>query len=209
MDAVITRTHTTMSLPIEITEQEYRPFQFGILDILAIMTIVAVLLSVARTPHSIFHCIAMLFALYMVKTRIMYLRVAPSLAISLYVIAVAALFPYLCFCIPDKWPDTATSPLVDWLCRNKEWWFDYTATYSRLFSWIDRPIAIFTVPTASFLLDLIAGQPPRLRRVILRSIIEIAVIIPLWVLFCLVFELFISACMWISSSINYPLIHSY
>ena len=76
---------------------DYKRFQFRIADLLAVMTMVALLLGTSRLPVSVLRIISSLAVLYIVKYRILTLRVKPWLGLLLYFLIVAALLPYLAF----------------------------------------------------------------------------------------------------------------
>ena len=82
---------------------------------------------------SLFHAIPLFAVLYVVKFRILTLRVQPWLALLLYLIVVAALLPYL-YCRVD----------VIWV----------NGDFDKLANWIGVPLMAFTVPTAFFLYDI-------------------------------------------------------
>ena len=166
-----------MSQQIEIPNHEYRPLQFGIRDMLALMLIVAVLASTSRFPPSMFHCLLMLIALYLIKIRIVYLRTFPIVATGLYFITVIALLPYLYFCTTFVWWDNeGSSPLANW---------------------IGGPIAAFTIPTIFSIHELCTQEHPRLWIWILRSVIEIVVFIPIWIVLWFCFKLSVLGWEWI------------
>ena len=159
-----------MSQQIEIPNHVYRPLQFGIRDMLALMLIVAILASSSQFPPSLLHAFLLIIALYLIKIRIAYLRTSPVVTILLYLITVIALLPYLYLCAPFDWDYVDSSPLANW---------------------VGGPIAVFTVPMISFLYDICLQRHHRLWVWIVRSLIEIVVIIPIWVILWAQFELFV------------------
>jgi hypothetical protein len=158
-----------------IADSGYRPFQFSIADLLAVMVIVAVLGATSRLPVSLLHVIPLFAVLYLAKLRILWLRVRPWLALGLYLLALAALLPYLYHCTIDSW----NSPVCN-----------------ALSNWVGGPIAAFTVPTAFFLYDVLAHKQPSLRFYAIRSLLEI-VLVPLWVFAWAWIELLILGWVWI------------
>ncbi len=159
-----------MSQQIQVHRRTYRPFQIGISDILALMLIVAILASTSHIQPSLLHAFFMIIALYLIKIRIAYLRTYPVVAIMLYLITLFAISPYLYYCVIDDWDEPFVLPQANW---------------------IGGPIAVFTIPTISFIYDLFMKQPPRLWVFIVRSVIEIVVIIPIWVILWVNFEFFV------------------
>jgi hypothetical protein len=148
-----------MSQQTEIPDFEYRRFQFGISDLLALMTIVAILASMSQIPPSLFHIILMLIAIYLIKIRIVYFRTFPVIAIIIYFIMLAASLPYVYYCLPIFWnPDDTT-------------WQSF---------WIGRPIGMFLIPTISFLYDVHVQAHHKKLVWIKRSLIEILIIAPIW-----------------------------
>jgi len=86
------------------TEPEYMRFQFTIADLLGLMVIVAVLGATSRLPEdaelrAMFHGILLIAVLYLGRCRILSLQVRPWIALSLYSLLVAALLPYLYYCV--------------------------------------------------------------------------------------------------------------
>ena len=91
------------------------------------------------------------------NSGILRLRVRPWLALLLYLVVLLALLPYLYCRLNDCPPPTA---------------FD-------LGCWIDLPILAFTVPTAFFLYDILV-RLPALKVYVIRSLLEITILIPVW-----------------------------
>jgi hypothetical protein len=150
---------------------EYRRFQFGIADLLAVMVIVAVLGATSRLPVSLFHIIPLLAVLYVVRYRILTLRVRPWLALLLYFVVVVALLPYLYCCIYVPWHSySEASPLA---------------------GWIGGPIDAFAIPTAFYFYDVLAHKLPSLKFYAVRSLLEIVILFPLWDFVWQVIELFL------------------
>src|SRR5271165_6463739 len=135
-------------------DPEYRPVQFTIADLLGLMVIVAVLGAASRFPVSLFHAIPLFAVVYLVKFRILTLRVHPWLGLLLYFATLAALLPYLYYCIIDVSDCQGCDPLANW---------------------IGGPILAFTVPTAFFLYDTLAHKRPSLHSYAIRSLVEIVV----------------------------------
>ncbi|MGO9115460.1 MAG: hypothetical protein ACLP9L_40130 [Thermoguttaceae bacterium] len=150
-----------------IADSEYKRFQFQIADLLAASVIVAVVAAACRFPPSSFQAILLFVVLYVVKFRILTLRVQWWLALSLYVLLVAALLPYLYFHV-DKWEG-----------------------FSAQGKWIGGPIAVFTVPTAFYLFDVFAHRVPSWKFYAARSLLEIVILFPAWGITWLFFELFV------------------
>ena len=96
-------------------DPEYRRFQFGIADLLAVTTVVALLLGTSRMPASSLHAIPLLAVLYVVKFRILTFRVRPWVASLLYFLVVAALLPYLYCRVIGDWGDRFVKPLTTWI----------------------------------------------------------------------------------------------
>ena len=141
------------------SDSEYRPFQFSIADLLTVMLIVAVLGGLGRLPASGFQLIPLFVVLYLARFRILRLCVRPGVAILLYFIVTVAMLPYLYCCVYDSW--TSTDCYVGW--------------------WLSSgPIMAFTIPTAFFLYDVIAHKRPSLESYVLRSLLEIVILVPLW-----------------------------
>ncbi len=140
-------------------DPEYRGFQFTSADLLAIMVIVAVLGGFSRLPIpgeiATLGAVPPLVILYLAKLRIVRLCVRPLVAFLLYVAVVVALSLYLYFCTSIS----AMTPLS--------------------FS-IFGPIAAFTVPTASFLYDVLAHKRPSAWFYVLRSLAEFVILVPIW-----------------------------
>jgi hypothetical protein len=156
-------------MPVENADSEYKPFQFRIADLLALMVIVAVLGATIKLPASFLHLILTFGVLYLVKFRILILDIRPSMALLLYSLLVAALLPYLYFCIFVPWePNTDASPIA---------------------LWVGGPIVIFTVPTAFFLFDVLAHRRRSGRYYTIRTLIEVCVLVPicayLWIIIVL------------------------
>jgi len=141
-------------------ESESKRFQITIADLLGLMVIVAVLGSLSTLPISPPHAIPLLAALYVVKFRLLTLRVQPWIAILLFFLAVVALLPYLYCRVTD----------VRYIFVGRE----------RVPEWIGLPIVVFTVPTAFFLHDALTHKQLSLRFYTLRSLVEIVILIPLW-----------------------------
>ena len=140
-------------------DPEYRRFQFTIADILAIMVIVAVLGGFRRLPIpkeiATLAAVPPLVVLYLTKFRIARLCVRPLVAFLLYLAVVVALSSYLYYCTSIS----TMTPLA--------------------FSMFG-PIAAFTVPTASFLYDVLAHKRPSAWFYVLRSLAEIVILVPIW-----------------------------
>ncbi len=149
-------------------DPEYRPFQFTIADLLGLMVIVAVLGAASRLPRSDLHVIPLLAALYLLKLRILYFRVQPWLAFLLYLLVVAALLPYLYWRAID-WTNPTLRPVANW---------------------IGEPIITFTVSSVFFLYDILARRLS-LKVYLIRSLLEIVVLIPVWAIGWLWFELLV------------------
>ncbi|MGO9109027.1 MAG: hypothetical protein ACLP9L_07320 [Thermoguttaceae bacterium] len=144
------------------TEPEYKRFQFTIADLLAVMVIVAVLGATSRVPASLFHAIPLFAVLYVVKYRILSLQVRPCVALLLYLVVVAVLLLYVYFGLIDV----------------RE-----TIAYGNpLSTWVGTPIMAFTVPTAFFLYDIFAKKQQSLGFYALRSLLEVALLVPSWAL---------------------------
>ena len=141
-------------------EFENKRFQFSIADLLGLMAIVAVLGSFSMLPVSPPHAIPLLAALYVVKFRILTLRVQPWIALLLFFLVVVALLPYL-------------------YCRVTDVRYIFVGR-SRVPEWIGLPIVVFAVPTAFFLRDVLRHKQLSLRFYILRSLVEIVILIPLF-----------------------------
>jgi hypothetical protein len=140
-------------------DSEYRRLQFTIADLLGLMVIVAVLGSFSVLPISPPHIIPLLAVLYVVKFRLLTLHVQPWIAILLFFLAVVALLPYL-------------------YCRVTDVRYIFVG-HERVPEWIGLPIVVFAVPTAFFLHDVLTRKQLSLRFYILRSLVEIVILIPL------------------------------
>jgi len=150
-------------------DPEYKRFQFTIADLLAVMVIVAVLLGTSGLSASVFHVVPPLAVLYIVKYRILTFRVRPWVGLLLYVLVVAALLPYHhCRFIVDGYMWGYISPLT---------------------CWIGGTIIVFTVPTASFLHDVLAETRLSSRLYALRSLVEVVIFVPLWAFVWLLIEI--------------------
>ena len=144
-------------------DSEYRRFQFGIADLLAIMLFVAVLGSFSALPVSVLHSIPLLAVLYLAKFRILRLRVRPWVASLVYCLVVVALLPYLYYRVTgDEYKRFRPTCPSDWILG---------------------PIELFSIPTASFLYDVLAHKRPSLESYATRSLLEIVILIPLWAFF--------------------------
>jgi hypothetical protein len=93
-----------------------------------------------------------------------------------YALFIAASLPYVWFFV-----------VVDW--------YNHFVYYIEC--WVGYPIMIWTVPTISFLIDLQAPGTPTRRRYLIRSAIEIVVLIPVWWIFWVFFSFFILGWFWI------------
>ncbi len=157
-------------------DPEYRRFQFGIADLLAVMAVVAVLGSLSSLPASLFHAIPLFAVLYLAKFRILRLRVRPWVGVLLYLLVVAALLPYdHCRFIVDGY-----------------WW----GYISPLTCWIGGTIIAFAVPTASFLYDVLARTRLSARLYALRSLVEVVIFVPLWAFVWLLIEMWFLHWIW-------------
>jgi hypothetical protein len=148
------------SLSAEPGDPEYRRFQFTIVDLLAVMAIVAFLGATTKLHSFPLQLISLLAVFYVVKFRLLTLRAEPWLTLLLHVILVAAVLPYLYYiCDLAIWNDCdVVFPLV---------------------KWVGAPIMVFTIPTASFLWDVLYRRPSYFTFAF-RSILEIILLIPLW-----------------------------
>jgi hypothetical protein len=156
-------------------DREYRPFQFTIADLLAVMLIVAIMGGLSRLPVSLLHAIPLYAVLYLAKFRILRLCVRPWWTLGLYLLVVAALLPYLYHCTIDSWNSPDCNPLSNW---------------------VGGPIAAFTVPAAFLLYDVLTHKRPSLRFYAIRSLLEIA-IVPFWVFAWAWIELLYLGWIWI------------
>jgi hypothetical protein len=152
------------------TDPDYKRFQFSIADLLAIMVIVAVLGGFSRLPASPWHVIPLLGVLYVVKYRILTLRVQPWLTLLLYFGVALALLPYLYFRVAVETSQGLVDPLAYII-----------GTIEPLAVWMSRPIAVFTVPTVSFAYDVFSRRQPSWPLDVLRSWLEIVLVFPVWV----------------------------
>jgi hypothetical protein len=143
-------------------DPEYRRLQFTIADLLAVMALVAVVGSLSTLPISPFHAIPMFAVLYVVKFRILTFRVQPWIALLLFFLVVVALLPYL-------------------YCRVTDVRYIFVGR-SRVPEWIGLPLVAFAVPTTFFVRDVLGHKQLSLGFYILRSLVEIVLLIPL--LFC-------------------------
>jgi hypothetical protein len=85
-------------------------------------------------------------------------------------------------------------PYVWFLCEPD--WFN--SQVYREACWIGAPIAVWFIPTLSFLVDLyFMGTKPPLETYLVRSTIEIAMIFPIWILFWVHFNIFVLGWVWI------------
>jgi hypothetical protein len=159
-----------------IADPGYRPFQFGIADLLAVMVIVAILGATSKLPVSLLHVIPLFAVLYLAKLRILRLRVRPWMAFGLYLIVLAALLPYLYCRATVDWNSPCVRPQANW---------------------IGGPIAVFTVPTASFLDDVLAQKRPSAWFYALRSLVELVMIVPFWTFVWAWIEILILGWVWI------------
>jgi len=143
------------------TESGYRRFQFSIADLLAVMVVVSVLGATSRLPVSWLHVLPMFAVLYLAKLRILNFHVRPWVALALYLGVLVALLPYLYCCATDSWnsPDCNASA-----------------------NWIGQPVTAYIVPTAFFLYDVLANKRPSLKFYTIRSLLELLILVPLWVL---------------------------
>jgi len=79
-----------------------------------------------------------------------------------YSLMILASLPYIWFFV-----------VIDW----------YNHFIYRIECWVGYPIAIWAVPTCTFLIDRSASAGPTTHRYLIRSAIEIFVVIPLWLYF--------------------------
>lgn len=97
------------------------------------------------------------------------------MALGLYFFVLAALMPYLYYRAAVDWNSPCVRPQANW---------------------IGGPIAAFTVPTASFLYDVLACKQPSLKFYVIRSLLEIA-LVPMWAFVWAWIELLILGWAWI------------
>jgi hypothetical protein len=141
-------------------EPDYKRLQFTIADLLGVMVMVAVLGAASRLPGSPFRLIPLLAVLYVVKYRILALRVRPRLGLLLYFLVAAALLPYYNYCDAIEFVRVAQGNL--------------------LLFWVNEFIEIFTVPTVFHLYDTLTHKSPSRKFYAIRSSVEIVVLVPLW-----------------------------
>jgi Ca2+/Na+ antiporter len=150
---------------------DYKRFQFPIADLLGLMVIVALLattsgpinpLSPASELLFMLRAILLIAVLYLGRFRILSLQARPWIALSLYLLLVAALVPYLYYCVFAVGSPNSPHPI------------------NPLAQWIGIPITAYTVPTAFFLHDIFRHKRPSLKFYGIRSLLEIVIVIPLW-----------------------------
>jgi hypothetical protein len=108
--------------------------------------------------------------------RLFLRRLPASRSVMWYILIVIASLPYIWFFV-----------VVDW----------YNYFIYRIACWIGYPIAIWAVPTCTFLIDKSASGGPTTRRYLIRSAIEIVLVIPVWAYFWAVFSFWILEWGWI------------
>ena len=145
------------------------------------MVIVAVFGGFSRLPASPWHVVPLLGVLYVVKYRILALRVKPWLTLLLYLCVVLALLPYLYSRVAVDTNQGLVDPLAYII-----------GAIDPLAVWMSRPIAVFTVPTVSFLYDVFSHRQPSWPLDVLRSLLEIVLVFPMWVFVWTFLELIIS-----------------
>ena len=85
-------------------------------------------------------------------------------------------------------------PYIWFLCEPD--WFN--PFLYRIFCWVGGPIAIWFVPTVSFVVDLAScWKAKSLKRYVVRSGIEIVIAFPVWQYFWAFFSFFILGWGWI------------
>jgi hypothetical protein len=105
-------------------------------------------------------------------------RVASSVpaAVCWYGLGVACSLPYIWFFVALDWQN----PFV-----------------YRVSCWVYDPIAIWTIPTASFAWDVASRRPWPWQTYLLRSVIEIAGVMPVWLVFWMFVSFFVLGGGWI------------
>jgi hypothetical protein len=113
---------------------------------------------------------------YRVKWHLLTRCTRPSTALYFCLLCLIVSLPYIWFlCVSD--------------------WFN--PFLYRASCWIGGPVAIWTVPVASFLVDLCCwGKPKRLNRYLIRSGIEIFLGFPLWAFFWAMLSFFVLGWGW-------------
>lgn len=91
-------------------------------------------------------------------------------AIISYFLLIALSLPYVWFLV---------SP--DWFNRH----------INRIACWVGDPVGIWIVPTISFVADLTRMKPPGGTFYMIRSVVEVFVVVPVWVIFWAFFSFFI------------------
>jgi hypothetical protein len=187
-------------------DSENRRFQFQIIDLFALLSVVSVLAAaiklsvrylppISEMPTSLGdtregqnwvgqggwaflgYVVSLLVVAYCVKRIILVYCARRLAAIEIFALLIASTLPYLWFlCEPD--------------------WFN--PFIYRVSCWVGGPIALWLVPTVSFLVDLDScGKPKPLKRYLVRAGIEIGAVFPLWAIFWAFFSFFILGWGWL------------
>ncbi len=186
-------------------DSEQRPFQFHIIDLLALIVFVAVLLgaikfsahylpSIGAIPPPlgepqwqnwvgqgdgayILNSFLLLFVVYCAKWTMLAHCTRRLAAIELFILLFALSLPYIWFLCEPDW----SNPLV-----------------YRVSCWFGGPITIWTIPAISFLVDLRnCGKSKSWKRYFVRSAIEVVVAFPVWAIFFAYFSFFMVGWGWI------------
>jgi hypothetical protein len=118
----------------------------------------------------------LLVAIYVGKRLITRLALTPSVGMAWYVLGVLGSLPYIWFLV-----------VLDW----------QNVMVFRRSCWVYYPIAIWFVPTLSFAWDVTHRIPCSFDAYLLRTIIEIALLVPLWLMFWLFTAFFMLGGGWI------------
>jgi hypothetical protein len=187
-------------------DSQERPFQFRIVDLLALMALVAVLGAAIKSsvhylppigempPHlgdtregrnwigqggSAFagYSFLLLGVAYGVKRLILTCCTRRLPAVLLFLLFVILSLPYI------------------WLLCEPDW---FNPFIYRVSCWIGGPIAIWFVPTVSFVVDLCFwGTARPFNHYLIRSAVEVALAFPLWVVIWNLFSFWILGWGWI------------
>jgi hypothetical protein len=118
----------------------------------------------------------LLVIIYVAKRWIPQFGLSVPAAVCWYCLGVACSLPYIWFLVVLDWQN----PFV-----------------YRVSCWVYDPIAIWAVPTASFAWDVTRRTPWTCEAYLLRTVVEIAVVIPAWLVFWVFVSFFVLGGGWI------------
>ena len=141
-----------------------------------LFTFFAALFSVCFTlPQSQLHIVAALVAIYLAKLGIRSICLSKFSAMVTYLLSLGVLIPYL-YAKSADWDE----PQV----FSEHWWFG-------------MPFAAFTVPTLSFVWDTSRQRPVSANLFLMRSLLELLILTPIWMITCALLEFYVLGWIWI------------